>query len=76
MAEHTLYTRTEVKDRYFVMKPLRLPKRSKQLAESELVRVLKKLLREGDPDPGITEHEKEMVDFIMDRIDDCYALRH
>jgi hypothetical protein len=60
-----LFTRREAKYVYATVEAKTLPKQGELLSESDLQRVLKKTVE------NITQYDKDLADFIMDRIDDA-----
>ncbi len=60
-----MFTRDEAKDFYKTVRAKSLPDKSELLSEKELQRVLHKTLED------ISQHDKDMADFVMDRIDDA-----
>jgi hypothetical protein len=60
-----LFTRDEAKDFYKVVRPKSLPDKGELLSEKDLQRVLNKTSAD------IYQHDKDMADFIIDRIDDA-----
>jgi hypothetical protein len=60
-----LFTRDEAKDFYKVVRAKSLPAKGELLSEKDLQRVLNKTSAD------ITQHDKDMADFIIDRIDDA-----
>jgi hypothetical protein len=60
-----LFTRNEAKDAYKVVKAKSLPAKGELLSEKDLQRVLNK------SSADISQHDKDMADFIIDRIDDA-----
>jgi hypothetical protein len=60
-----LFTRDEVKDFYKVIRAESLPAKGELLLEKDLQRVLNK------SPADISQHDKDMADFIIDRLDDA-----
>ncbi len=59
-----LYTRSDAKTAYNMIKPLPIPKRGENLPTSELERVLNKSAEE------ICAYDNELSNYVMDRIDE------
>ncbi len=60
-----LFTRDETKDFYKVVRAKSLPAKCELLSEKDLQRVLNKASAD------ISQHDKDMADYIIDRIDDA-----
>jgi hypothetical protein len=60
-----LFTRDEAKDSYKVVRPKSLPDKGELLSEKDLQRVQNKTSAD------ISQHDKDMADFIIDHIDDA-----
>ena len=60
-----MFTRDEAKDFYKAVRAKSLPPKGELLSEKDLQRVLNKTSAD------ITQHDKDMADFIIDRIDDA-----
>jgi hypothetical protein len=60
-----LFTRDEAKDSYKAVRAKSLPAKGELLSEKDLQRVLNKTSTD------ISQHDKDMADFIIDRIDDA-----
>jgi hypothetical protein len=59
-----LYTRSDAKTAYNMIKPLPLPKKGANFPTSELERVLNKSAEE------ISAYDNELANYVMDRIDE------
>jgi hypothetical protein len=70
--EYQPLTRAECTSYYSIRKARQIPKAGETLSDDELVKVLTKIPDEGDP--HITGTDREMSEFVMDRIDQCYAI--
>ncbi len=60
-----LFTRDEAKDAYKAVRAKSLPAKGELLSGKDLQRVLNKTSAD------ITQHDKDMADFVIDRIDDA-----
>ena len=50
----------------------KMPKAGEPLSDDELIKALTKIPDEGDP--HITDSDREMSEFVMDRIDQCFTI--
>ena len=70
--EYQPLTRFECKSHYSIRQWILIPNEGVPIADSVLTRILKKI--SDEPDPHINEADREMSEFVMDRMDQCFSL--
>jgi hypothetical protein len=70
--EYQPLTRKECKSHYSIRNPKPLPETGQPISDEELNRVLTKIPDEGDQ--FINDSDREMSQFVMDRIDQCLTI--
>ena len=70
--EYQPLTRVECASYFKLARTKTLPKAGEPLSDDELIKALTKIPNEGDS--TITDSDREMSAFIMDRVDQCFAI--
>jgi hypothetical protein len=71
--EYQPLNRKDCSSYYSLRRTNPIPKVGEPISDKELIRVLRKIPDEGD-DPYINDSDREMSQFVMDRIDQCYTI--
>ncbi len=70
--EYQPLTRKECSSYYSLRRTNPIPKVGEPISDEKLIRVLKKIPDEGDP--FINDNDRDMSQFVMDRIDQCFTI--
>ncbi len=70
--EYQPLTRLECQSYYSILQWSEVPKAGVPISDAILTRILKKIHDEGDP--HLNGADREMSEFVMDRMDQCFTL--